>query len=451
MDNSRTGMIALIPTSGNAARLMAADGEHPDDLHATILYLGDIDALNEDAFHRIVGAIESVVAEEHSPIVADGFNVSLFNPHNFEKDTCITLGLSGGMLEKFYRRLRERVLESIVDHSFEIPEQHEPWIPHVTLAYSDDHSLVKKLADRTGDVTFDRVRLALGDDLYDIPIGVETFDAEWDGENDADEDVTSEFVRKPFDESKHKRAKGRFAPKVVPADHTGGADVANSDAETSVADDLPPAEGYPFAGSSSFPTMTNADARALQQNMTDASPPPWTGAQKDAIYDYSTSAYQDVNNCLRTGAGCTDESHPDWGYVTNNVIRGVSESMRPTTQPLTTFRQANLASLGVSSPAELQGLVGQQGVDRGFASTTLDSTFAGLAGLDDFAGTPEVKMQIEVPEGAMAAYVAPESEWPEQQEFILAPNTRFEILEVQPAGAPGETSYVRVKVIPDGI
>lgn len=456
-DYSTSGMIALLPTVANAERLYAGEddfGELADDLHATVIYLGDITGMDERTFSTIVDELVSIADEEPGPVVAEGFNVALFNPHSDERDTCVTLGLSGSMLHRLCKKIRERIIDKIAGESFPIPEQHEPFIPHVTLAYTDDYSTVERLADRTGDITFDRIRLAIGDEVYDIDIEPTGVPGLWnveveqdDSDIDVPEDVAyaSSFARTPFDESKHVRGRGgRFAPKIsisaVDAEDTRSAGVA----------DLPPAEGYPFAVRGDFPQMSDSDARAMQSQMTQDSPPPWTSTEKDAIYDYSTSAYQDVNNCLRFGTTCSDEPHPDWGYVTNNIIRDVSSSMRPTTQPLTTFRQANLASLGVSSPDELISIVGQQGIDRGFASSTLDSTFAGLADLDDFAGTPEVKMQIEIPAGTSAAYVAPVSEWPEQQELILAPGSRYEILEVQPASAPGETSFVRVRVIPNG-
>ena len=42
--------------------------------------------------------------------------------------------------------------------------------PHVTLAYTRDADLAE-LTDRVGPVTFDAVRLAFGDEVYDVPLG----------------------------------------------------------------------------------------------------------------------------------------------------------------------------------------------------------------------------------------------------------------------------------------
>lgn len=169
-DHSDTGMIALVPTVGNAERLMFDGGKYGEDLHCTVLYLGDIGAYPEDAFSDMVAELSEIADEAYGPVVADGFNVSLFNPHNVERDTCVTLGLSGSGLHDICRKIRERVLGRMASKSVAIPEQHDPWIPHVTLAYSDDHSLVEALADRTGDITFDRIRLAMGDENYDFDL-----------------------------------------------------------------------------------------------------------------------------------------------------------------------------------------------------------------------------------------------------------------------------------------
>lgn len=172
-DVPNTGaMIALIPSQGNIDRLAVEEGEHPDQLHCTVLYLGEAADIPDDVFAAMVEEIVATVqeSEEPGPVVAEGFNVSLFNPHRDDRDTCVVLGLSGDHLSRLWRRIRERILDRLAGLSYTIPEQHEPWIPHITLQYTDDHHKVAEYADRTGDITFDRVRVALGDDIYDIDL-----------------------------------------------------------------------------------------------------------------------------------------------------------------------------------------------------------------------------------------------------------------------------------------
>ena len=169
-DNASNGMIALVPSAGNRERLAVEGGEDPDELHCTLLYLGDITGYDDETFAAIVSELADVANHEPGPVVADGFNVSLFNPHSDDRETCVTLGLSGDALGALCRNVRERVMNRMTQSSVTIPEQHDPWIPHVTLAYSDDHSLVQQLANRTGDITFDTLRLAMGDEVYDIDL-----------------------------------------------------------------------------------------------------------------------------------------------------------------------------------------------------------------------------------------------------------------------------------------
>lgn len=167
-------MVALIPSQGNIDRLAVPDGEHPEELHCTVLYLGEAADVSDEAFAALMDDIVGYVEDDPGPIVAEGFNVSLFNPHRDDMDTCVVLGLSGSALGIAYRKLIERLMRRLEEQSQAVPDQHEPWIPHVTLAYTDDHARVMELADRTGDITFDRIRVAMGDDIYDVNLVPDT-------------------------------------------------------------------------------------------------------------------------------------------------------------------------------------------------------------------------------------------------------------------------------------
>lgn len=163
-------MVALVPSQGNIDRLAAPDGEHPDELHCTVCYLGEAADVSDDAFEAIMEAVVAFSEDFSSPVVGEGFNVGLFNPHRDDRETCVVLGLSGNALGEAHGSLMARLLERLEEVSQEIPDQHSPWIPHVTLAYTDDHARVGELADRTGDITFDRIRVAIGDDVYDVSL-----------------------------------------------------------------------------------------------------------------------------------------------------------------------------------------------------------------------------------------------------------------------------------------
>ncbi len=51
-------------------------------------------------------------------------------------------------------------------------DQHRPWIPHITLAYTDDPSMAADLTDMTGQpVMFDRLRVAFAGEVTDFFLG----------------------------------------------------------------------------------------------------------------------------------------------------------------------------------------------------------------------------------------------------------------------------------------
>jgi hypothetical protein len=80
---------------------------------------------------------------------------------------------------------------------YEMPEQHEPWAAHTTLAYDDDLAKVAEYADRVGPITFDRLRLAFGGDVLDIPLGEIVKADEGEDERDRDDAMYARTARQP--------------------------------------------------------------------------------------------------------------------------------------------------------------------------------------------------------------------------------------------------------------
>lgn len=154
-------MVALIPAAADAADLAIPDGEPADQLHCTLLYLGEAADLDEQTRADIVDQCRAVAAGWDGMIEADGFSVAVFNPHG--DDPCVVLGLSGADLAGLHDQVAE-----MVDVA---GEQHQPWIPHITLAYTDDAGLVAEVTDRCGVVAFDRLRVGFAGDHVDIPLG----------------------------------------------------------------------------------------------------------------------------------------------------------------------------------------------------------------------------------------------------------------------------------------
>jgi 2'-5' RNA ligase len=164
-DVSAGAMVALLPAEQDAQRLAVDGGEPADQLHVTLWYLGKAADYSADAQTHLLDLVTGYVADQ-PPVMADGSAVSVFNPTSDDRDTCIVLGLTGAGLDEAHNK----VAAAIEDYGADTPDQHTPWVPHVTLIYTDDLTMVAGLVDRTGPVTFDRVRVAFGGEHTDIPL-----------------------------------------------------------------------------------------------------------------------------------------------------------------------------------------------------------------------------------------------------------------------------------------
>lgn len=167
-DGARTGaMIGLVPSEADADRLAVDGGEPADELHLTLLYLGDAVDVSDEARAAIEVAVRRYAGE---PITAEAFSVNMFNPNSDDGDMAVVLGVGndgGPALHRLHTDVGAAVRGT---GGFELPEQHEPWVPHVTLAYTDDLNLAATVVDRVGPITFDRIRLAFADHVVDIPL-----------------------------------------------------------------------------------------------------------------------------------------------------------------------------------------------------------------------------------------------------------------------------------------
>lgn len=155
-------MVALVPSEADLDRLAVAGGEPLEELHLTLAYLGEAALIDEEMRQKI---IEACTGYFSSPVITEAFSVNVFNPHNPEMETAQVLGIKGEDLVG----PRGNVM-SALRGMFSLPAQHEPWIPHVTLEYSDDVKKSTKHVDKLGPITFDTLRFAFGGEVTDIPL-----------------------------------------------------------------------------------------------------------------------------------------------------------------------------------------------------------------------------------------------------------------------------------------
>lgn len=85
-------------------------------------------------------------------------------------EPCVVLGIGGDQLDNLHEVILNTVNGEMNRAGMSLHPQHRPWVAHLTLLYTDDADL-SYFTDRVGPVTFDRLRLAFGGDVYDIPFG----------------------------------------------------------------------------------------------------------------------------------------------------------------------------------------------------------------------------------------------------------------------------------------
>lgn len=164
-------MIALIPSEFDLQRLAVAGGEDVDQLHLTLAYLGEAAAIDDRTRQGIIAAGTAYFT---SIVRTEAFAVNVFNPHNSAMDTALVLGIKGEDLEG----PRTDLMSAVRGVFGGMPDNHRPWIPHLTLAYTDDVNRVAEFCDKLGPITFDTLRFAFAGENLDIPL----MDPEVDGD-----------------------------------------------------------------------------------------------------------------------------------------------------------------------------------------------------------------------------------------------------------------------------
>jgi hypothetical protein len=174
-DAPNTGaMIALVPTAADAARLAIDGGEPIEELHCTVLYLGEAADFEPEEQQSILDWAE-IMAANWERVDGTAFAPAFFNPDGGDdgsKEPCAVLVLNGPELAEFYETTAADVTDLVA-----LPEQHLPYIPHITLAYMGEPITANDVFDltdfiaRCGPVSFDRLRVSFGEETTDIPLG----------------------------------------------------------------------------------------------------------------------------------------------------------------------------------------------------------------------------------------------------------------------------------------
>lgn len=157
------GMVALYPRADDADKLAVPGGEPPEDLHVTLVYLGeDVSDLDPSDLHEALAR----VCETVTVITARVLGHAVFNPDgggDGDKEPCAVylLGDAAQLAD-----LHADVLDAAHQSVRALHPQHVPWVPHITAGYSMDPGQL----DYTGPVLFDRVGLDFAGQTQFFPL-----------------------------------------------------------------------------------------------------------------------------------------------------------------------------------------------------------------------------------------------------------------------------------------
>lgn len=156
------GMIALYPRSDFAQMLAVPGGEPIEELHVTLVFLGDnVGYQSPDPLARACHQI----SDSYGEIAAEIFAHAVFNPDgNGGKDPCgvYLVGHASDLT-----KIHEDAIQA-AEQAFPIPEQHDPWIPHLTAGYASQDGAAQ-VGEYTGQVIFDRLGLAFAGQTQFFP------------------------------------------------------------------------------------------------------------------------------------------------------------------------------------------------------------------------------------------------------------------------------------------
>lgn len=150
--------IMAVPITSDAERL-AVDG-HQDaaELHVTLAFLGEADAIDDERREEIRQQVGEQV-DGMSAFTAAAFGYGMMNPNGEAGDPAAVLFLQDEALSS----AREAFEQLDVGN-------HPSWIPHMTMSLQPNSLELSELEDRVGDISFDRLRLVFGEEVDEYPL-----------------------------------------------------------------------------------------------------------------------------------------------------------------------------------------------------------------------------------------------------------------------------------------
>ena len=151
----------------------------------------------------------------------------------------------------------------------------------------------------------------------------------------------------------------------------------------------------------------------------------------DSIYKYTGEYYSSINGYLRTGEFHAPNKWSD-EETANRMIQEIDETISKfnLSEPITVYRSSTEDILGLGEGASLEEIkskIGDVVNDKAYLST---STLKELP--DEQTAGGRILYEIGVPSGqGNGAYIQKYSENPQEREFLMMRDSRYEVLDVQ--------------------
>jgi len=163
MIKNKYGAIMLSPSEHDAARIARPWGLSPEDLHVTLLFLGDVSHMKEnerDMFFDL--STKEINRHDILPLSGELYSINITNSHRDDVKTTVNANVNFRE-SKSVTDLR-RDLISYLSKVFRNENQNlsSIWNPHLNLGYTDNYyAVVEDSLFVLGDVSFDSITISL--------------------------------------------------------------------------------------------------------------------------------------------------------------------------------------------------------------------------------------------------------------------------------------------------
>jgi 2'-5' RNA ligase len=159
----RTAMIAWKPTTPERYRIAIPNGEPGEDIHMTVIYLGDIANFTDEQQRTIIG-VTAQVAQQHTRISGRMNKLGRFLNDGDEHPLWVSGDFPG------LRELHDKLERELREAGIEWEDTHPDWTPHVTIGWIDAEAAMPAVTINPYDTEIDNLTIYWGGLEYRVEL-----------------------------------------------------------------------------------------------------------------------------------------------------------------------------------------------------------------------------------------------------------------------------------------